>query len=304
MIWDKIMKHIGLITYRKLPLLAADDQILMKELTARGHQVSPVVWDDESMQLSGFDFLVIRSCWDYYLRLPEFLSWIEKIQSAGIRLINPPETVRWNSNKTYLRELKERGVPMPQSVYLNKSDLESLADTLRRVFDETGWTKGVLKPLVSAGAHETFVLEGSEVLTLKLPRLNPLSAGYILQEFLPEIHDPGEYSFLFFGGKFSHALRKKPKAGDFRVQPEHGGITTAHLPTARQLSQVMEILAHVPVKFSYARVDTVERAGELLLMELELIEPNLFFSTSVGSEKKFADAILQEMLIEPIRQTE
>ena len=290
------MHKIGIATYHKLPELSVDDQLLRRELEARGHQIFPVIWNDESIQYTQFDLLVIRSCWDYYLQLPEFLGWVKKLRDLGTRLMNPPETVLWNSNKAYLRELEAAGVRIPRTHWM--MGLNPGQQELSTFINESGWKKAVLKPLVSAGAHQTFVITSD-----KASAAPSLSGEYMLQEFLPEIQTAGEYSFFYFGGAFSHAVVKKPKSGDFRVQPEHGGLTTPFYPCARQLTQAQEILKKVPVKFSYARVDTVERGEHLLLMEIELIEPNLFFGTSPGSEKKFADMIEKELLVKPIGQT-
>ena len=292
------MLHIGIATYTKLPDLSADDQLLRRELEARGYLVTPVVWNDESITYSQFDLVVLRSCWDYYLRLPEFLSWVQKLQDQKVRLINPPDTIRWNSSKRYLLELRGKGVLIPKTQSLSHQDLINLPE----IISQTGWKKAVLKPLVSAGAYNTFILESP--VSQPLPSLAVLSGGILLQEFLPEIQTSGEYSFFYFGGSFSHAVVKRPKSGDFRVQPEHGGITLSMHPSDKLLAQADFILRQVPVNYSYARLDTVERDGNLLLMELELIEPNLFFSTSPGSEKKFADMIESELSIKSISKTE
>ena len=273
--------RIALATSEKWPRLHPDDQQLLGELRNLGAQPAPAIWSDPAIDWSAFDLVVIRSCWDYHLRLPEFMRWLMGLDRAGVAAANPSAVVRWNSHKGYLVELEARGVAIPATQVVRSG--APVPDAIDG--------RVIVKPAISASANETHLFADAGEATVDLARL--LAAGdVIIQEFVPEVISDGEWSAIYFGGRFSHAVKKAPKAGDFRVQQELGGSATAAPlpPSVREAAE--RALAAVDGNLLYARVDLVERAGGVVLMELELIEPSLFFDTDAGSSRRFAEVIV------------
>ena len=247
---------VALATAEKWPYLSPDDQPLVAELARRGVATSIGAWSDASINWSGFDLVVIRSCWDYHLRRDQFLRWADSIP----RLFNPPPIVRWNSHKSYLLDLARKGVTIP------RTELLSLPSDVV-----------IVKPAVSASARETHRLEAH--------------GEVIVQEYVAEIESAGEWSVVFFDRTFSHAVRKLPKRGDFRVQQELGGSADLATPPRVVVDSCEQILRLIDGDVMYARVDVVERTAGVTLMELELIEPMLFLEAEPRAAVMFADAI-------------
>lgn len=233
------------------------------------------VWSDPAVRWTGFDAVIIRSCWDYHLRLPEFLAWLDALEAAGVPVLNAPPLIRWNANKLYLGDLARRGIGVPQTVWLAEGEEADVAALCRR----HGWQAAVVKPLVSASAHQT-----------ELRTEGAVAGPRIIQRYLPEIRSRGEWSLLFFGGAFSHAVVKRPGGDDFRVQEEHGGRTEPGTPPAAVGAFARHVIETVPGP-AFARVDIVERDEGPVLMELELIEPELFLHVAAGAPQRLAQAI-------------
>lgn len=218
----------------------------------------PVVWSDPSVDWTRFDLVVIRSCWDYHLRSAEFRAWIDECEQRRVPMFNPPAVVRWNMHKSYLLDLSSRGVVIPRTTI--EHDV-------------------VVKPTVSASAHGAQLIRGE----------------VIVQEFVREIVDDGEWSLVFFDRQFSHSVKKKPKAGDFRVQEELGGSVTRIDAPPHVVRECERIIGNVEGDLLYARVDVVERPAGVTLMELELIEPWLFLGNEPGASRRFAEAITRRV---------
>jgi glutathione synthase/RimK-type ligase-like ATP-grasp enzyme len=280
------MKLVLCATCESIPNLTEDDQVLIAPLAKRGIEARAAVWSDRSVSWSAADAVVIRSCWDYHLRLEEFLRWIASLEQAGVRVWNPPAMLRGNADKIYLRELERKGVPIVPTLWPEAGF--QLGQELR----ERGWKKAVVKPRVSATAYRTALAtveeaNGAQALVDDLLH----GPGVMVQEFLEEVSKHGEWSLIFFAGQFSHAVIKTPKAGDFRVQHDFGGgekIASAPDSVVQAASRVIAALEGTPL---YARVDGVESGGQFLLMELELIEPALFLRLAEGAAERFAAAI-------------
>lgn len=292
---------VALYTCAAWPELWEDDRLLLPALARVGLRGVPVVWDDPAASPPALG--LIRSTWDYYLRLPAFLAFLEE-RSAERRLFNPLPLLRWNLDKRYLLQLAELGVPIiPTRV------LPALTqDALPALWRELG--ELVLKPTVSAGSWRTLRLAPGDALPegpvghgrgarADIPDAEP--AGYLAQPFLPQISE-GELSFVFFDGEFSHAARKRPRPGDFRVQEQYGGTMEALAapPALRDQAQaVLQALRAVPQAAGapplYARVDGVLVEGRLLLMELELIEPSLYLALADGAADRLAQALRRRL---------
>jgi glutathione synthase/RimK-type ligase-like ATP-grasp enzyme len=273
------------------PYITADDQPLADALEARGFRVEPEPWTDiDPETLIVADPVVLRSTWDYHRVPTMFSAWLAAMADSGRVLLNPADVARANIDKVYLQSLAAAGIATPRSRWIDKPDAAILGAALQ----EEGWTQAVLKPRIGATAHGTFLISGATLLTEE--ELAPARAsGALLQEFVPEIVERGEVSLVYAGGDFSHAVAKRAKEGDFRVQKDFGGVVTPFVPPAEVLAFGQSVMAHVPASCTYARVDLVESARGPLLMELELIEPELYFSIVPGSADRMAKAIIDRL---------
>ena len=281
--------RIAFVTHARLPGLSADDLLAVEELRRRGVEVEPTVWDDPAVRWSAYDRVVIRSCWDYHRRLDEFLGWLDRMERERISLWNPAAVVRGNVDKAYLVDLAAAGLSVVPTVRLERGSAVDLAALL----EERGWSEAVVKPSVSASAFRTGRI-GRGAAAPAQGELNELlaSSGALIQPFLAEIQTGGEWSLVFLGGEYSHAVRKRPRTGDFRVQQELGGSAELEIPAPALVEQARAVVAKIPGPWLYARVDGVEIGGAFTLMELELIEPSLFLACDPRAPARFADAIL------------
>ena len=280
---------IAFVTHAGLPGLSADDLLAVEELRRHGAEVEPAVWDDPGVRWSAYERVEIRSCWDYHLRPAAFLGWLGEMERTGAPLWNPASVVRGNVDKAYLADLAAAGLPVVPTVRLEKGEAADLAGLL----DERGWTEAVVKPSVSASAFRTLRVGRGEAGAAQ-EKLTALlaSSSALVQPFLPEVQTGGEWSLIFLGGEYSHAVLKKPKAGDFRVQQELGGSVDSAVPSPELVVQARRVLETIPEPWLYARVDGVEIGGAFTLMELELIEPSLFLVADERAPARFAEAIL------------
>ncbi|MEO5768035.1 MAG: hypothetical protein ABIS92_06755 [Polyangia bacterium] len=285
--------RVALATSRDWPDLAPDDAVLAPALRRVGIDSEIAVWTDPTVAWERFDLILIRSCWDYHDDLPRWLRWIDALQQRGLgsRLCNPPEVLRWNARKTYLADLQQLGVPTIPTRWVNAAGLAS-EESLRAALVASPWEEMVCKPAVSAGAMGTFRCQRSRLISsastaflATYPHLIQ-RAPLLVQPFVPEIASRGEWSLLFFSGRFSHAVLKRPTAGDFRVQEKHGGTTMRARPSPELRALALSVLGaggraiggKEAEPLPYARVDLVESASGPLLVELELIEPALFLT--------------------------
>jgi len=231
---------------------------------------------------------VIRSCWDYHTRLEEFTRWLDRVTALGLPIWNPPALLRWNADKVYLRDLAGRGIPIVPTRWVSRGERVSLDQVLR----DAGWEDAVVKPAVSAAAFETWRVHRVDT-PRSAERFATLLAtrDLLVQAFVPAIERDGEWSFCFFGGSYSHAVIKRPRAGEFRVQESHGGTARRGDPTPELIAQARAVIAALPQPSVYARVDACVVEGELRLMELEALEPSLFLDLDPEAPGRFAAAI-------------
>lgn len=284
--------RVALATYERAPGLAPDDRLLIPALERLGIRAEPSVWSDRSIRWRDFDAVIIRSCWDYHVRFGEFEAWLDALQAGAVRLWNPAPLVRWNADKRYLLDLAGRGVAtIPTMIALrgHASAVESLAAA-------EGWTRFVIKPAISASGYETFALRMPLDDASRAAVARVVSLGAVLvQPFADEIARAGELSFTFFDGAFSHATVKRARPGEFRVQTEHGGTVDSIVAEPALIEQAAAVVASLDVRPLYARVDGIIRGDAFLLMELELIEPNVFMSYDENAAGRFARAIAERL---------
>lgn len=267
-----------------------DDRLLAEALSARGCQVSHVVWDDPTADWSGFDRIVIRSTWGYHEKPDEYLRWLDGFRSRPGRLRNPPEMVAANVHKGYLLDLERAGIPIVPTEFVPAGSDVSLVEILAR----RGWSRAVFKPAISAGAANTREVDGDAEAWEAGFRELVACRDMLVQPFLDEIRGEGEWSLIFLDGRFSHAIVKTPAEGDFRVQTEHGGTFRAAEPGPDLIERAGRVVGAIGSVPTLARVDGVVRDGRFLLLELEINEPYLGLGLAPGSADRLADAVLAE----------
>jgi hypothetical protein len=260
-----------LATCRTKPNLTSGDSLLAAALRRRGATVVTAPWDTVDPARDE-EVVCLRSTWDYHLRWDEFRSWVLQFEAPG-RMWNPPATVLWNADKVYLRDLALAGIALPRTRWFEPGERPAIGALL----EEWGESRAVLKPRVSATAFGTHVVSRDrgigEAEWAALER-----SGCLLQLFVPEIQSRGEISLVFLGGDFSHAVLKRPRAGDFRVPADFGGSLESVTPADPTVEFAEAVLAAARRPWLYARVDLVATGSGPLLMELELIEPDLFLT--------------------------
>jgi glutathione synthase/RimK-type ligase-like ATP-grasp enzyme len=283
-----VRRRVALITWNGLPHGGQSERLLPPHLAAAGVDAEFVDWSDAATDFTRFHLVVLRTCWDYHLRAAEFIRWLRQT-ALVVPVLNAPEAVLWNHNKSYLQELEAQGIPIAPTVFLTDASL-SAADRERIL----AWQKIVVKPAVSATAHNTWLMESTALLREAEATRRMQGAPFLVQQFIPEVETRGEFSFIYLNGVYSHTVLKRPAAGDFRVQRDFGGRAELALPSCALLEQVNEIAGAAPhVRDSlYCRIDAVEKDGRLLLMELELIEPELFLGLADHAAASFAGAIV------------
>lgn len=289
------MPSCAFLTTDDLDAFVTYDAEAVAPLAALGWTVDDVPWRAEA-DWDAYDAVVIRSPWDYQDAPDDFLAVLEQIDGSAARLENPLAVVRWNLQKTYLRDLGAAGVPIVPTRWAESGvTAEVLADAAR----EWGAAEVVAKPVVSANADGTFRLAApasrSGAVADWAGALSALAdRPSLVQPFVPAVVAEGEYSVFAFGGAVSHAILKTPAAGDFRVQEEHGGRIRGVAPEPALLGLTRRALAAVPhdAPLLYARVDAIRMPdGGFAVMELELIEPSLYFPFGDGSPARFAAAL-------------
>lgn len=299
------MPDIALVTYAASPDLTPDDRLLDDALRARGARTHILPWDAPAAWTQ-LDLVMLRSPWDYYLRAAEFQRWMDTLQDARVTLVNPYPVLRWNGDKRYLLQLEQRGIPIVPTELVGMDDVRPLA----AILTDRGWNDAVVKPVVSAGAHETwrtsaFTASADEPRFRALQRSAP--EGIFVQPFMPEVTGDGEWSLIFIGGRYSHAAIKRPRAGDFRVQHVHGGTYAPATPPPAIIADAERVVsagaacAGVTMgDMAYARVDGVirtdDRTPTLLLMELECLEPSLFFLQAPDAADRMAMVLIDRVV--------
>lgn len=287
--------RVALVTSEAFPELFADDQLLMPALAELGVRGVPAVWSRADVEWATFDAVVIRSPWDYFERPVEFRRWLDARIASGITLCNAGETLVWNFDKRYLKQMADAGVEVVPTLFVEQGSREDIAAQARA----RGWDDIVVKPTVAGGAYRThrfrvgdYQRHAEDIATTLQDR------GVLVQPFLPVIETEGELSLLFFDGAFSHATCKKPKPGDYRVQFMFGGTFERVDVAPALIEQARACIAQAPGSPAYARVDGVVIDGRFVLMELEVFEPFLFLALEPEAPARLARAIQRRL---PVR---
>jgi hypothetical protein len=278
-------------TYAALSGLTEDDALFARALERRGMRVQSAAWDDPAAAWSSAAGVVIRSTWDYHLRLEEFLEWVDRVASTT-RLHNDARVVRWNSHKKYLVEVARAGVPVIDTVFATAGTRLDIASIAR----EHGWSEIVVKPAVSASAHETrrFGPHERREAQEHLERLLA-TRDVMVQPHLEALAEHGELSLLFARGRFTHAVRRRSALVDGHPMPKSAAASAspaAHRCAERVLAAAGALTGVQPDDYLYARVDLAPVENEFVLLELELIEPSLFLLHAPASAETFAAALM------------
>jgi glutathione synthase/RimK-type ligase-like ATP-grasp enzyme len=275
-----------------------DDDLAHEPLQRRGWQVETIPWNKTGIDWARYDIAVIRSTWDFQLHPQAFLETLAGIRRAGTRLENSLDIVRWNMQKTYLRDLATRGVLILPTLWRERLRPRELLP----LFEELGSDEIVIKPVMSGNAQGAYRLDRSRAHSQAVE----IEAYYatkplMVQPFESQVVSEGEYSLFYFNGTYSHCVLKVPKPGDFRVQEEHGGDIRAVNAEPALLEAAVATIAALTATPLYARADFVRHdANSFRIMELELVEPALYLRMDAGAPARFADAIVARAT-EPLR---
>lgn len=300
--------RIALVTSAELPELAPEDQPLIPLLEERDADVDVQVWDDPNVDWVGYDLVLIRSTWDYTAKIQEFIEWARSLPN----LVNPPNVVRWNSDKHYLQTLEEHGLPVVKTTWLEPNREFEKRDIHNRFPAQEEF---VVKPAISAGSKDTGRYTATDANSRRFAiehahRLLQEGRSVMVQRYIKEVDSSGEAALIFLHGTFSHAVHKDAMLvsddSDQVTEEYRPEEMSPHQATEQEIAAAQHVLqfarGRIPGRnpssrpLLYARVDMVTPAsGEPVLMELELVEPNLFCSLARGGYERFADAILAEV---------
>lgn len=287
------MPDCTLVTCAMVPELDPDDRLLLRELRGRGLTVSIEIWNDPRADWGATRLSILRSTWDYHQRYCDFIAWIAKASSLTV-IKNDLGLLNWNAHKSYLRDLEGLGVPVVPTVWIERGERRSLLDLAA----ERGWRELVLKPARGAASHAvTFVGQDADAFAVAQSELDRLTEtdDALVQPYLESVADYGERALIFFGGRYSHAIKKKPFDREIAISDEPSTRTQA---TARELAVASKAVEAAPSATLYARVDLLTDArGDPVVSELELIEPALYLAVHEPARAIFADAVENELAI-------
>lgn len=279
------MKDIAIATCQKFPALTPGDAILARALGERGARVVAAPWNGSFSPFADADLTVVRSTWDYFDVAEAFSAWIARFGREA-RILNPPALLRWSMTKAYLFALAEKGAPVPKM-----QPIAPTAAAIGEAMDMLDLDEAIVKPLVGGTASGLSRVHRSDGEGLS-KAASILNGEALVMGFIPEIATLGETSFIFLGGEFSHAVAKTPKDGDIRVQEDHGGKSQLVDAPDWAIAEAAHILSLCPQGAAYARVDAIVREARVTLMEVELVEPELFFTLYPEGAERLADHLL------------
>jgi len=282
------VRRVAFLTMHDPTGFVIDDELAVLPLARRDIKADTVPWDRPGVNWRQYALVVVRSTWDYPQHAHRFLGVLEEIERLGVRLENGSEVARWNMHKTYLRDLAAKGIEIVPTFWRDRL----AAGELVPLFDELRSREGIIKPVVGANAQGAWRLDADRARALA-PEIEAYFAQrpLMMQPFERGIVEEGEYSMMYFNGAHSHSILKSPKAGDFRVQEEHGSEILLVQPEPALLAAGNAAISAIGQKLLYARVDLVRSGDTFRLMELELLEPSLYLRIDPGAPDRFADAV-------------
>ena len=292
--------RIALATCEQLPEWEVDDAPLHEALTSHDVTLDLPCWSDPAIDWSGYDACLIRTTWDYAHRRREFVEWAATAANAT-RLFNPIETIRWNTCKSYLKDLDAAGIPTIPTVWLETGD----AFDLENILDQHKWEKGFIKPRIGATARATCrFCRHDDSLDKAIRHLSDYleDEAMLVQPYLPSVESFGEWSAIVIDGTMTHAVRKIPAAGDYRVQDDFGAVDRPYQPRPHELELVAQVMRTLQSNHQwtgdetspplYARVDVLRDGEASLVNEVELVEPSLFFRHAPHAARALARSLV------------
>ena len=279
------MAAVCFVTCLRWPDISASDRLAADALERVGVGVVGEPWNRPGATFDRYDAVILRSSWDYHFTPDDFLAWLHRWETARVNLWNPPALVRWNVSKRYLVELAEAGVTVVPTVVSDRNRVAA-------VVDARGWDAAVVKPVIGASAHGIEIVRRGEG---EPP--DPARGGdhVLIQPLIEEIRTAGEWSVIFVDGEMTHAVVKRPAAGDIRVQAQFGGVAEPATPPAFVVAGARRAVDAMPVAPLYARIDGVVTRDGFLVMEAEVNEPALYFQHAPAAAERFAAAILRRL---------
>ncbi len=270
-----------------------EEDLLKKALQKKGLKVIRKAWSDPDFDWLTTTCAIFRNTWDYFDRFDEFQKWLDHVETQT-QLINPVQQIRWNMDKHYLQDLKDKGIHVVETVYINKGDQRSLSSMIEGL----GWKDVILKPTVAGAARHTYKLNPENIAQHEAIFTELIAReDMMIQPFQHNIAAKGEVSFMVIGGSFTHAILKKAKSGDFRVQDDFGGSVHNYKASQEEIAfaeNVVKACDPLPV---YARVDVMwDNEDKPAVSEVELIEPELWFRECPEAADLLAEKVLFEFL--------
>ncbi|MCW8091084.1 ATP-grasp domain-containing protein [Alteromonas sp. ASW11-130] len=286
------MKKLAFLSTDHLEGFFVYDELLIAPFAQAGWHVDTISWHRRDINWDAYEAVIVRSTWDYQQHPEAFLKTLNEIDKSRAKLENTFTLQRWNLHKTYLKDLQKHGSMVVPTRWLSCFEKDKIEAQFRH------WNTDylIIKPTLSANADDTFKLSLAE-LNAKCDELMKIFANrqLMVQPFLDNIEKEGEYSLFYFNGNYSHAILKRPASGDFRVQEEHGGQLAVCSPNDDMLGAAEQALNAMPDTALYARVDLIRYEETWAIMELELIEPSLYFTLDAQSPQRFVEAFTQRM---------
>jgi hypothetical protein len=286
-------RKVALLSMDNLQRFKCYDKLLIAPMKKNGWLASEISWRDKSVNWNSFDAVIVRSTWDYQSDPNKFINVLTKINDSSAHLENDFEMMKWNMNKYYLHDLTNKNILTVETIWEMEFNLEKIIN----YFSLLNTNEIVIKPNISASAENTFRIKSDEI-TKKSKKLETIfsNRAFMIQPFMSNIISEGEFSLFYFNGQYSHSILKTPKSKDFRVQEEHGGKIVPINPELSLKSDTENILSKLSTTPLYARVDFVRTSSDdFALMELELIEPSLYFNLDEKSPERFVNAFIERM---------
>jgi len=291
------MKQVALVIHdpKKVVFkLDPNDDLIISLLENQEVYAKQEIWSNPNVNWNQYDLIIVRSTWDYPENLQEFKKWLGKLKSDKLNVVNPVDVMLWNMDKRYLLDLQESGIPIPETVMVSEGEEFNIFQIMK----SASWDKCIIKPRVGCGSTDVVVINGLQDAIQRQEESKGLFTGinFIVQEYIEEIVTAGEWSLCYFGGKFSHAIMAKTNSENILYRGQPFKHESRHPPSniLKAGAKIMKYLAEKEPL--YCRVDLVERAyHDVQIIELELIEPNLFLSSNPEAHGIFAQEILNKL---------
>jgi len=289
--FDKIPKFV---TWEipDMDALHTEERLLVEGFGQRGLDASLVNWSDMDVEWNTYDIALVRSTWDYIDRREEFLDVLSRIETSSCKLYNPFAAIAWNSDKHYLFDLVKWSIPIVPTYHVNK---ELLAE-VQTMFLENNWQEAIFKPTVGGGASGIYKVNTHDIPTegQNIFERHPEHI-YLIQPLAESVQSEGEWSYVFFAGELAYVLLKKAAVGEYRIQSMYGGTLEMTEPTTQDRLEAKAIFDKLQVDRLYTRLDLVRFDGSLVIMEVELIEPILYFAFAPQGIPKMVEATLRQL---------